>query len=212
MSTNSEACKKKRRHSSEPSPDLALSSIKPLQKIYFVIDELEQHSHKSCIQISGVPHTQDEDTTKLVCDVATKVNVNLDPSDISVSHRVPTKKGPKQIIAHFTRAKKRAELLRASQNIKVVDELKGVNISQDLTKLRAKLAYLARNTVRSGKINKISVQDRKIFITDKKDNKKHVTNEAEFQAIFSDSTNENMFPSVNLPENIVNKVVFTTDG
>lgn len=162
-------------------------SICEIPNIASKLDDLEQHSRKSCIRISGVPQSQDEDTTELVCQVAKKLNVELTPNDISVSHRLPTAKGPKQIIARFTHAKKRSELLKATQNIKAIDGLKGINISQDLTKTRAKLAYIARNAVRAKKISKTSVRDGKVFITDNAEKKHVVTNEYELQCILANS-------------------------
>ena len=93
------------------------------------VDDLEQHSRKSCIRISGVPQSNEEDTTKIVCDIASKLDVKVEPNDISVSHRLPTEKGHKQIIARFTHARKRTELLRATKNIKQVNDLRGVGIS-----------------------------------------------------------------------------------
>jgi hypothetical protein len=57
-----------------------------------------------------------ENTADIVCDIAKKLNVNLVSNDISVSHRLPSAKGHKQIIARFTHAQKRSELLKATQH------------------------------------------------------------------------------------------------
>jgi hypothetical protein len=56
----------------------------------FKLDDLEQHSRKSCVRISGVPESVGENTADIVCDIAKKLNVNLVSNDISVSHRVPS--------------------------------------------------------------------------------------------------------------------------
>jgi hypothetical protein len=77
----------------------------------------------------------------LLCDIAKKLNVNLVSNDISVSHRLPSAKGHKQIIARFTHAQKRSEILKATKNIPKIPDLKGIGISQDLTKNRSKIAY-----------------------------------------------------------------------
>jgi hypothetical protein len=42
--------------------------------------------------------------------------------------------------------------------------LKGIGISQDLTKNRSKIAYLARQAVKQKQIKSTSVRDEKIFI------------------------------------------------
>ena len=69
-----------------------------------------------------------------MCDIAKKINVNLVSNAISVSHRLPSAKGHKQIIARFTHAQKCSELLKATTNIQKIPDLKGIGISPDLTK------------------------------------------------------------------------------
>jgi hypothetical protein len=160
-------------------------SIGEIPKINSKLDDLEQHSRKSCVRISGVPESVGENTADIVCDIAKKLNVNLVSNDISVSHRLPSAKGHKQIIARFTHAQKRSELLKATKNIPKIPDLKGIGISQDLTKNRSKIAYLARQAVKQKQIKSTSVRDGKIFITDKADNRKIITCEDELNAILN---------------------------
>lgn len=51
-------------------------------------DDLEQYSRRSCLRISGIVESANEDTTKLVLDLAERVGANIDPTDIDRSHRV----------------------------------------------------------------------------------------------------------------------------
>jgi hypothetical protein len=81
----------------------------------------------SCVRISGVPESVGENTADIVCDIAKKLNVNLVSNDISVSHRLPSAKGHKQIIARFTHAQKRSELLKATKNIPKIPDLSSNN-------------------------------------------------------------------------------------
>jgi hypothetical protein len=60
-----------------------------------------------------------------------------------------------QIIARFTHAQKRSELLKATKNIPKIPDLKGIGISQDLTKNRSKIAYLTRQAVKENQINEL---------------------------------------------------------
>ncbi|CAC5378414.1 unnamed protein product [Mytilus coruscus] len=156
-------------------------SINEVGKLSLKVDDLEQHSRKSCIRISGVPYTQSEDTTKILCDIASKLEVDLQSNDISVSHRLPTKEGHKQIIARFTHTKKRAEFLKATKNIRNIPDLHGVGISQDLTKARSRVAFLAREAVRKGKLKSTSVWDGKIFLTALNDDKRIVSTKSELK-------------------------------
>lgn len=162
------------------------NSCSEIPKINSKIDDLEQHSRKSCIRIYGVPESNEENTTDIVCDIARKLNVTLENKDISVSHRLPSDKGPKSIIARFTHTDKRHELLRATKNIPTTPDLKGIGITQDLTKNRSKVAYLARQAAKQRKIKSTSVWDGKIFITDNDGNRKIITNESELNSITND--------------------------
>ena len=77
---------------------------------------------------------------------------------------------------------KRSELLKATKNIPKIPDLKGIGISQDLTKNRSKIAYLARQAVKQKQIKSTSVRDGKIFISD---NRKIITCEDELNAILN---------------------------
>ncbi|CAG2216913.1 unnamed protein product [Mytilus edulis] len=134
-------------------------SINEVGKLSLKVDDLEQHSRKS----------------------SSKLEVDLQSNDISVSHRLPTKEGHKQIIARFTHTKKRAEFLKATKNIRNIPDLHGVGIGQDLTKARSRVAFLAREAVRKGKLKSSSVLDGKIFLTAINDDKRIVSTESELK-------------------------------
>ena len=57
------------------------------------VDDLEQYSRRSCLRIAGIPETQDEDTDVLVLELAARLNINVQSSDIEVSHRVGPQRG-----------------------------------------------------------------------------------------------------------------------
>jgi hypothetical protein len=44
-----------------------------IPKINSKLDDLEQHSRKSCVKISGVPESVGENTADIVCDIAKKL-------------------------------------------------------------------------------------------------------------------------------------------
>ncbi|CAC5378422.1 unnamed protein product [Mytilus coruscus] len=54
-------------------------SINEASKLSLNVDDLEQHSRKSCIRICGVPYNQNEDTTKILCDIASKLETTPPP-------------------------------------------------------------------------------------------------------------------------------------
>ena len=52
------------------------------------INELEQYSRRSCLDITGVPEKPNENTTRIVLELAKAVGAEIDQGDIDVSRRV----------------------------------------------------------------------------------------------------------------------------
>lgn len=55
------------------------------------INNQEQYSRRECIEIRGIPTTPSEDTDEIVTNVGKLIDVVIDKSDISVSHRIPVR-------------------------------------------------------------------------------------------------------------------------
>ena len=55
------------------------------------INDIEQYSRRDCIEIRGVPYSQDESTYDIVEKVGEIIGVELESDDISISHRLPDK-------------------------------------------------------------------------------------------------------------------------
>ena len=86
-------------------------------------DEQEQYSRRECLEIHGIPKLVKEDTNDLVVKVGSLINVKIDPNDISVSHRLPTKnKGRKDntvpIIVRFIKRDVRDQLYSSRRLLK----------------------------------------------------------------------------------------------
>lgn len=96
-----------------------------IEKIKDDVNDLEQYSRRDCLEIRGIPYTQDEDTDEIVKQVGDLIDVELVDNDISVSHRLPTynktsdglKRDP-AIIVKFTRRSDRDELYQAKKKLK----------------------------------------------------------------------------------------------
>ena len=71
-----------------------------------MVDRLEQYQRKDSLRINGIPHHEGESNIELedkVIALAGKINVNLNRSDISVTHRLkPTLKGIHLVIIKFS--------------------------------------------------------------------------------------------------------------
>ena len=101
------------------------------------VDDLEQYSRRQCLRIFGVEEKDGEDTDKIVMEVAEKVGVTVQLTDIDRSHRVGVKRGdrPRPLIAKFVSYRNRNELFRNKRKLKN----SGITIREDLTKVRYNL-------------------------------------------------------------------------
>ena len=144
-------------------------------------------------------------TTEAILEIAEQIEVPLKAEDIVVSHRVgrihkedseegsdegataAPKEGPnahkpvkpRPIIARINDYNLRHQLIKNSRNLfkgeNISKEMRGVSINQDLTKTRSKLAYEARQMVKSEHAKATFVWDGKIFVIDNKENKHKIT-------------------------------------
>lgn len=101
------------------------------------VDDLEQYSRRQCLRIFGVEEKDGEDTDKIVMEVAEKVGVTVQLTDIDRSHRVGVKRGdrPRPLIAKFVSYRNRNEIFRNKKKLKN----SGITIREDLTKVRYNL-------------------------------------------------------------------------
>ena len=87
------------------------------QRIFKLDDEQESinlYSRRDCLEFHGIPECSGENTEELVKRVGNLVRVEIGPSDISVSHRLPSKTGrPPAIIAKFTKRSTKDKLFNA---------------------------------------------------------------------------------------------------
>ena len=86
--------------------------VNELQNKIAVIDNdcegLKQYSRRDLLEVHGIPQNLEENTDNLVQHVAQLAEINLDASDISISHRLPAKRGKTAaVIVKFTRRKVR---------------------------------------------------------------------------------------------------------
>ena len=166
------------------------SQISALQKenehLRQEIDNLEMYSRRSCVRVAGVPESQ-QDTDTAIVEIAGKLNITLSRDDIDVSHRVGPKSEdrPRQIIARIKNYELRHRLLKSSKHLRKVNGMERVSINQDLTKTRSKLAYEARQLVKSRKAKSTFVWDGKIFVIDHNDHKHKILSVADMNELLA---------------------------
>ena len=59
------------------------------------IDEQAQYTRRECLEIRGVPVTCGEDTNEIVKKIGALTDVDINDTDISISHRIPSSNGGK---------------------------------------------------------------------------------------------------------------------
>ena len=129
----------------------------------FCHDRLEQHGRKESVRISGIadPRTRDEDTNAEVLKVTEDMGLDLDPRDISVSHRLgrPNPAYDRAIIVKFSRRDVKREVMMKKKTLKEKTGYENVYVNEDLTRIRYKICKELREQKKT-----VWTRDGKIFI------------------------------------------------
>jgi exosome complex exonuclease DIS3/RRP44 len=129
-------------------------------------DALEQYSRRNSLRLSGVPEDADE-----ICLNKTLTTLNcrlglappLTKDDIDRLHRTGKKNDdgpPRQILIKFARYQERHRVLQKKMRLKNT----GLFLSEDLTKCRNNLLYLARQRKREGQLEDCWSYDGRIMV------------------------------------------------
>ena len=129
------------------------------------VNDLEQYSRRQCLNFSGIPEQQNENTDKLIIEIAKAAGVNVKPDDIDVSHRIGKPKAgkPRAIIAKFQSFNKRQEMYGARRELRSARAPRGTSltpavlsatfVAENLTQKNEFLLFKARQAKREGKIH-----------------------------------------------------------
>ena len=105
------------------------NEIKLLKKS---LNDLEQYTRRDCLEVRGIPlpstSTDVDQTDDVVLKIGEKIGVPMQKSDISISHRIPSRKQfnnegnpiPPAIIVKFVKRETRENLYRARKNLKSI--------------------------------------------------------------------------------------------
>ena len=132
------------------------------------IADLQQYTRRNALRITNPawPESQDENTDELVLKLAQDLGVDIQPWEISRSHRVgvPRRGKTRTVLVKFIGYRPRERLYKARWDLKDIDSLKNVYINEDLTKATSELAYKARMLKKDGKISSTFTSDGKVFV------------------------------------------------
>ena len=153
-------------------------------------DALEQYGRRNAVRVRGVPEPEkgvSEDTDSIVCDLANeKLGLQLDPSDLVRSHRVGKLRessdgspGMRDIIVKFVSHNSKVAMMKNRS------KLKGSRlfINEDLSRIRASLAYKARVLKREKKILDTWTRDGAIYLKLQDSSTRRVITETEFSQL-----------------------------
>lgn len=167
---------------------------KELKQVILRNDELEQYSRRSCLRISGIPESANEDVSKVVLDIARRVGADIKPEDIDRTHRVGVvrdrnvnrndenemadgrrfirDKG-REIIIKFNNYNARLKMLKGRASLR--EQKANIYINEDLTKTRKDLAFECRRLLKAKFITKTWVYNGNVYCQDRSNNKVRVT-------------------------------------
>ncbi|XP_077976186.1 uncharacterized protein LOC144432047 [Styela clava] len=126
------------------------------ENLFYVSEKLEDQERRGRLEnleFHGIPVKQNEDTDEIVCNIAKMVGVNIQASDISVSHRMPTggeETRTPAIIAKFIHGKNKIKIfekrkvLRSVKSSAHFSEPPKIFIAENLTALNKDLYFRAR--------------------------------------------------------------------
>lgn len=144
-------------------------------------DDLEQYSRRTCLRISGIRESRNEDVSQIVLNLANRIGAGIDPSDIDRTHRVGKLRGAegadnanaeirgrgREIIVKFTNYNARLKFLKGRAVLR--NENANIFINEDLTKVRKTLAYECRRLKKAKGIKNTWIYDGNIYIEDVRD-------------------------------------------
>lgn len=133
---------------------------KKIERLEEHIDDLEQYQRRQCIRIFGMTEEENENTDEIAIEVAEKVGVKVELTDIDRSHRVGRGQEngrPRPIIVKFVSYRKRSEVFRNKRNLKG----SGITIREDLTRARY---HLLREAINKYGVTNVWTQDGTIIV------------------------------------------------
>lgn len=151
------------------------------------VDDIEQYSRRNCLRVSGLTERHDEDTDKLILDLAKELDINLSITDIDRSHRLgrPAVPGgrPRQIIVKFTSYRARDMLFSKRKVMKDKPGFSHTYINEDLTYKRSQMLYEARQAMKAKDITGAWSFDGKLYVRDNSDTRRKLERQGDLEKI-----------------------------
>eukprot|EP00794_Sanderia_malayensis_P008540 gene8540-biopygen6837 len=88
------------------------------EKQKMALNDLEQYGRRDCIEISGVPPSENENCEELTIQVAREMGVEIGAAELVACHRVRKSKGEPIIIAKFLNRKNKEKMMSKRKSLK----------------------------------------------------------------------------------------------
>ena len=147
--------------------------------LYTALDDLEQYTRKNSLEIHGIPKDCHSTTEEVVLKLATSLNVNVNPSDIEITHKIKRRgNNSSPVIVKFISHKVKTSLYKERvklRNLKVSDVFPGYSnavrsekpqifLNENLTNYRRGLVSRASEMKKDGLLTSFWTIDGKIFV------------------------------------------------
>lgn len=105
-----------------------LEKDRQMQELFVKVTDLDQYSRNRNLEIIGVEERPGENCLEVVKSIAEECGVSMEPGQIDVAHRVPSKNVnmPRPIIVQFVSRNKRDELLVKKKLVTVNNSVNGM--------------------------------------------------------------------------------------
>jgi len=156
------------------SKDTQLTELKDkIHDLEATTDDLEQYSRRNSLRFTGVPEQDHEDTGEVSLDlIHTQLGIkSITIKSIDRVHRVGPKRDnqtTRPILVKFATYRERNDVFKSRSNLK--GKTVGGNhiyINEDLTQVRSRLLYRARQMKREGKVVDCWTHDGQLFVKNK---------------------------------------------
>ena len=176
-------------------------SLSYIGKLETKIEQFEQSSRSTCLEIRNIPVAKSETKTSLlntVIDVSKLINRPIQPQEIKDVFRIRTKDpANKTIVVDFTTVLRKDDFLEkfrkhskdsfrlTTEHLKISGPAKPVFISENLISRKKRLFFLSRDAAKSHNFKFCWVKHGKIFIREKEGSKHfEIQTETDLSTIF----------------------------
>ena len=148
-----------------------------IAELYDLQDALEQYTRKNSLEIHGVPESAYTSTEEVVFKLAEALNVDINPNDVEISHKLH-RKGIKPIIVKFQSHKVKSRMYKERaklKHVRVADlypgstaatrvESERIYLNENLTSYRRDILKQAIQKRKDGLLTSAWSMDGKIFV------------------------------------------------